>query len=49
MKTVVTEKKAVEVIRTNMTKAGCTEEHIQSAISNYHELHKEKVVEIAVL
>ena len=49
MKTVVTEKKAVEAIRTNMTKAGCTEEHIQSAISNYHELHKQGVVEIGIL
>lgn len=49
MEIVLSEEKAVKTIRANMTKAGCTEEHIESAIANYHELRKNKVVEIAVL
>lgn len=49
MKTYVTEEKCVAQIRKNMTAAGCSEEHIADAISNYHKLHAKGVVEIAVL
>lgn len=49
MKTYLSEQKAIATIRKNMTKAGCTEEHIESAISNYCNLRENKVVEIAEL
>lgn len=49
MKTVCSEAKCVAQIRKNMTAAGCSEAQITEAISNYHELHKNGVVEIAVL
>lgn len=49
MKTVKTPVDCVEQIRKNMTAAGCTEVHIEQAISNYHELSKTKPVEVAVL
>lgn len=49
MKTYFTEEKCVAQIRKNMTAAGCSEEHIQEAISNYHRLHAKGVVEIAKL
>ena len=49
MISVVSQKKAIDTIRANMTKAGCTEEHIESAVSNYLELSKNKVVEVAKL
>lgn len=49
MKTVVSEAKCVAQIRKNMLAAGCEEAHIQQAIENYHQLHANGVVEIAVL
>lgn len=49
MKTVFTEEKCVAQIRKNMTAAGCSESHIAETISNYHKLHANGVVEIAVL
>lgn len=49
MKTVLREEKCVAQIRKNMLAAGCSEEHIAEAISNYHKLHANGVVEIAVL
>lgn len=49
MKTVLTEEKCVAQIRKNMTAAGCDEAHITEAISNYHKLHANGVVEVAVL
>lgn len=49
-RTVFSEKKCVEAIRANMTKAGCSEEHILSAIANHMKMREQgKVVEVAIL
>lgn len=49
MKTVTGVENCVAQIRKNMTAAGCSEAHIEDAISNYHKLNSEKAVEVAVL
>jgi len=48
-RTVFSEKKCIKAIRDNMTKAGCSEEHIQSAIANHMKLRERGVVEVAIL
>lgn len=49
MKTVLRKDKAIAQIRKNMTASGCTEEHIEEAVSNYIKLYENGVPEIAVL